>query len=63
MVEEILMEVGYEQNEILSIFNDNERSFFLQKERIKLPPQSPFMHGTYKHIILVCEKTHFLSQN
>ncbi len=57
------MEVGYEQNEILSIFNDNERSFFLQKERIKLPPQSPFMHGTYKHIILVCEKTHFLSQN
>jgi hypothetical protein len=61
MVEETLMEVGYEQNEVLTIFNDNERSFFLQKERIKLPPpQSPFMRGTYKHVILVCDETHFL---
>ncbi len=41
------MEVGYEQNEVLTIFNDNERSFFLQKERIKFPPNH---HSCMEHI-------------
>ncbi len=42
------MEVGYEQNEVLTIFNDNERSFSLQKERINLPP--PNHHSCMEHI-------------
>jgi hypothetical protein len=43
------MEVGYEQNEVLTIFKDNERSFFLQKERIP-PPPPPNHNSCMEHI-------------